>query len=112
MMNDVKVGKVTGIRLGGYRALVTMSIDQSADVPQGVIARVRRTSLLGERIIDLDIPTGLPQSAPPLVDGATIRDTQVRPDLEDLVRSGSDVLAPVGASEIATLVDEGYKGFA
>jgi hypothetical protein len=46
-----------------------------------------------------------------LRNGATISDTIVRPDLEDLVKSGSAALAPVAAGEVATLVDEGAKGF-
>lgn len=111
MMNDVKVGEVKRIRLSGNEALVTMALDPTADVPQGVIARVRRTSLLGERIIDLQIPDNQPANTPPIRNGTMISDTVVRPDLEDLVSSGNAVLAPITGSEIATLVNEGYKGF-
>ncbi|HXJ65105.1 MAG TPA: MlaD family protein [Actinomycetota bacterium] len=111
MMADVRIGKVDSITLDHDEALVTMTIDPSARVPQGVIARARRTSLLGERIIDLVVPDTLPANAPLLRDGATITDTIVRPDLEDLVKSGSAALAPVAAGEVATLVDEGAKGF-
>jgi phospholipid/cholesterol/gamma-HCH transport system substrate-binding protein len=111
MMNDVKVGEVKSIGLAGTEALVRMAIDPKADVPQGVIARVRRTSLLGERVVDLQIPENLPADAPALRNGTTITDTVVRPDLEDLVTAGNAVLAPISGSEIATLVNEGYKGF-
>jgi len=111
MMADVRIGKVDSISLDHNLALVTMSIDPSAHVPQDVVARVRRTSLLGERIIDLVVPDGLPENAPLLKDGAVIRETMVRPDLEDLVKSGTAALAPVAAGELATLVDEGAKGF-
>jgi len=111
MMADIRIGKVDSITLDHNRALVTMTIDPNAHVPEGVIARARRTSLLGERIIDLVVPDGLPESAPMLRNGATISDTIVRPDLEDLVKSGSAALAPVAAGEVATLVDEGAKGF-
>jgi virulence factor Mce-like protein len=72
---------------------------------------VRRTSLLGERIIDLVVPPGLSSSAPLLKNGDRITNTESRPDLEDLVRSGTSVLAPIAASELATLVNEGAKGF-
>jgi phospholipid/cholesterol/gamma-HCH transport system substrate-binding protein len=112
MLNDVEIGKVRAIELDGNQALVTMELDPSAKVPQGVIARVRSTSLLGERILDLAFPPGLPESAPPLRDGAMITNTTVRPELEDLVREGSEVLAPIAASEVATLVNEGAAGFA
>jgi phospholipid/cholesterol/gamma-HCH transport system substrate-binding protein len=111
MMADVRIGKVDSISLDHDLALVTMSVDPKARVPADVVARVRRTSLLGERIVDFVVPPGVPANAPLLRDGTTIRRTVVRPDLEDLVKSGSAALAPVAASEVATLVDEGAKGF-
>jgi phospholipid/cholesterol/gamma-HCH transport system substrate-binding protein len=111
MLADVTVGKVEEIELDGTQARVTMSIDSSARLPQGAIARVRRESLLGEKIIDFVIPETVPVDAPLLQDGAEILQTEVRPDLEDLVREGVNVLGPIAASEVATLVDEGAKGF-
>ena len=112
MLGDVPVGKVTGITLSrDDQALVTLTIDPKARVPRDVTARVRSTSLLGERIVDLVPQSNLPANAPLLQTGDRIQNTQVRPDLEDLVSSGSGLLAPIAASQIATLVDEGYKGF-
>jgi len=111
MMADVPVGQVKSIELAGDEARVDMSIEPSAHVPAGVMARVRRTSLLGERIVDLVVPSSVSSSAPVLRDGATIAKTESRPDLEDLVRSGTTVLQPIAAGEIATLVNEGAKGF-
>lgn len=111
MMADITIGQVTDIRLIGDQAVVTMQVDREARVPEGVEARVRRTSLLGERIVDLHLPEDLSRSATPLRDGASIDLTDTRPDLEDLVREGSDLLAPIAASEVATLVDEGAEGF-
>ena len=111
MFADVRIGTVKDIRLSGTRALVTMDLDPVADVPHGVIARVRRTSALGERIVDLIVPDDLPAGAPALKDGATIADTQVRADLENLVVEGSEIFGAIGASQIATMVDEGERGF-
>ncbi len=111
MMADVPVGHVTGIHLAGRQAVVTMSLDPAARVPAGVLARVRRTTLLGEQIVDLVVPPDLSATAPVLRTGATIARTDTRPDLEDLVNAGNAVLAPLTASEVATLVDEGAKGF-
>ena len=65
MLDDIRVGDVTGIRFAGRDALVTMSIDPSAQVPDNVIALVRRTSLLGEQIVELTVPAGAPDSARP-----------------------------------------------
>ena len=111
MMADITVGQVKSITLDHNQALVNLSIEPSAHVPVGVIARVRRTSLLGERIIDLVVPSSVSPDAALLRNGQTIGKTQSRDDLEDLVRSGTNVLAPIAASEIATLVNEGAKGF-
>ncbi|HEX9823146.1 MAG TPA: MlaD family protein [Actinomycetota bacterium] len=111
MLADVEIGSVTDISLEGTLALVEMSIDPEARVPRGVIARIRRTSVLGERIVDIVIPADLPTDASLLENGDQIELTEVREDLEDLVLEGNDVLAPIAASEVATLVDEGAIGF-
>jgi phospholipid/cholesterol/gamma-HCH transport system substrate-binding protein len=111
MLADVQIGKVTDIELDQGQALVTMNVDRSARVPAGVTARVRRTSLLGERIVDLVVPEGMPLDTPVLQDGDRIVDTESRSDLEDLVDEGNQVLAPIAAGEVATLVHEGAKGF-
>jgi phospholipid/cholesterol/gamma-HCH transport system substrate-binding protein len=108
---DVRVGQVTDIELVDGKARVTMWIDRDADVPLGVIARVRRTSVLGEKIIDLVAPEHISRSAPALKDGAFIETTEVRSDFEDLVVEGSDVFGAIGAGEIATMIDEGARGF-
>ena len=89
-----------------------MRIDPKADVPQGVTAQIGSTSLLGERIVSLVIPRGLLSAAPNLRDGAMITRTSVEAEFEDLVKQGTDLLAPIAASQVATLVDEGAKGFA
>ena len=108
---DVRVGAVKDIRLSDDRALVTMKLDTAARVPAGVVARVRRTSALGERIIDLVAPEDLPPGAPTLADGDTIARTEVRADLENVVVEGSEIFGAIGASQIATIVDEGARGF-
>ncbi|MGH2685008.1 MAG: MCE family protein [Actinomycetota bacterium] len=107
MLADVQIGKVTEIELEGTQALVTMDLDRSAEVPADVVARTRRTSLLGERIVDLVVPLGLPADAALLGEGDRIAATEVRADLEDLVSEGTDVLAPIAAGELATMINEG-----
>jgi phospholipid/cholesterol/gamma-HCH transport system substrate-binding protein len=111
MFQDISIGKVSSIDLAGNQALIEMSIDPDAHVPTNAIARVRRTSLLGERIVDLVAPEGTSSDVPDIRDGATIQNTEARPDLEDLVQSGTEVLAPIAASEVATLVNTGGEGF-
>lgn len=111
MYADISVGKVTDISLSGTQALVTMELEEDSDVPANVIARVRRTSVLGERIIDLAVPEDEQPSAAALEDGDEIGETETRADLENLVVEGNDVLGLIGASQIATMINEGARGF-
>jgi phospholipid/cholesterol/gamma-HCH transport system substrate-binding protein len=110
-MADISVGKVTGMRLEGTEAVVTLELDPEARVPADVIARVRRTSVLGERIVDLVVPEGAEDSDELLADGADISETEVRSDLEDLVDEGSEVLGAVAASDLAVMIDQSGRGF-
>lgn len=111
MLADIQVGKVTDIELQGNLALVSFEVDKEAEVPEGVTARVRRTSVLGERILDLVLPEELSANTPLLADGAHLDQTEVRSDLEDLVDEGVDVLGAIAASDLAVMIQEGGRGF-
>ncbi len=111
-MADVLIGNVTAIDLDGTgtQATLELAFDRSAGVPAEVEARIRRTSPLGEKFVELRPLTDA--ADPPLLeDGAVIERTEVVADFEDVVASGTDVFAALGASEIATLLDEGARGF-
>lgn len=111
MYADISVGKVTDISLSGTQALVTIELEKDSDVPANVIARIRRTSVLGERIIDLAVPEDEQPSVAALEDGDEIGETETRADLENLVVEGNDVLGVIGASQVATMINEGARGF-
>ena len=64
-------------------------------MPAAVEARLRRTSPLGEKFVELRPMTEDPD-APLLEDGATIERTEVVADFEDVVASGTDVFAALG----------------
>lgn len=110
-MADIQIGKVGTIRLAGQEAVVTMDLETDARVPEGVEARVRRTSVLGERIVDIVLPEDLSEDAPLLADGAHIDDTAVRTDLEDLVDEGAEVFGAISATQLAVMIEEGARGF-
>jgi phospholipid/cholesterol/gamma-HCH transport system substrate-binding protein len=110
-MSDIRVGKVSAIRLEGTEAVATLELDPEANIPADVVARVRRTSVLGERIVDLVVPEGSGTSDDLLADGSDISETEVRSDLEDLVDEGSEVLGAVAASDLAVMIDQGGRGF-
>jgi phospholipid/cholesterol/gamma-HCH transport system substrate-binding protein len=110
-MADIQVGEVVDVQLAGTEAVVTIGLEKSARVPEGVTVRVRRTSVLGERILDIVLPEDLSDSTPLLADGDHIDDTVVRSDLEDLVSEGSDLFGAISAGQLAIMIDEGGKGF-
>lgn len=109
---DVLVGSVTDIDLDetGTRAALTLEIDRAADVPADVEARLRRTTPLGEKFVEL-APLGDVDEGEALRDGTTIVRTEVVPDVEQLVASGTDLFAALSASQIAVLLDEGAEAF-
>ncbi len=58
--NDVLVGNVAKVELQGWHALVTMTIDPSAEVPANATAAIGQTSLLGTLHVELAAPPGVP----------------------------------------------------
>jgi phospholipid/cholesterol/gamma-HCH transport system substrate-binding protein len=111
-MADVEIGNVTSIDLddSGTAATLELSFDADAGVPADVEARLRRTSPLGEKFVELRPLTD--DADPPLIeDGAVIEQSEVVADFEDVVASGTDVFAALGASEIASVLQEGAEGF-
>ena len=57
-VDDVAVGTVVNIELKGYTALVTLSVRQDVKLPANAHASLRQTSLLGEKFVSLDRPSG------------------------------------------------------
>lgn len=107
-MADVPVGNVTAIKLDGDRARVTMSLEKDADVPANVVAKIDRTTVLGERYVDLSVPR---HPSGRLADGTPIRRTAVVPTVEQVIGAGSQVFGAISASDLAEMVDAGGQGF-
>ena len=105
---DVRVGSVTDIKLtDDYDAMVTMKIDEGVELPSRVTAQLRKTNVLGERFVEL-VPDH--SSGGKLESGTLITETRLVPDLEDVVRTGSDLLAAVSADKIAGAIEAGAEG--
>jgi phospholipid/cholesterol/gamma-HCH transport system substrate-binding protein len=103
---DVIIGTITAITLtDDERALVAMTIDADVMLPAQMAAWLSKTSLLGERFVDLR-PLG---TSGRLSDGATISETRIITDLEDLVGTGSEVLALVAADQLQLAVQAGAE---
>ncbi|GAA1864605.1 MlaD family protein [Actinomadura bangladeshensis] len=102
---DIRVGTVTGIALDGYRARVTMSLRKR--VPTGTTATIAKSSLLGENYVRLELPAGARlDTGPFLASGATIANTSVQPDLEQISEKVGPLLAALGGQDIATISAE------
>lgn len=89
--SDVVIGTVQKIELKGWNAAVTMCLDEGARVPADVEARVRTTSLLGEKFVDLRPRS---EGPPYLEDGAVlgVEDTGKATELEDVFAELATIL--------------------
>jgi virulence factor Mce-like protein len=107
-MSDVKVGTVTGVKLVGYRAKVTMSIENGVRIPRGTAAQIAVTSLLGENFVRLIPPPGANMSGGPfLANGQAIAQTSVQPQFEQVVGQAGPLIEAVAKGDVATIVDAG-----
>ncbi|MBE1530982.1 MCE family protein [Actinomadura algeriensis] len=108
-MSDIKVGSVVKVELvEGYRAEVTLSIEDGYRIPQGTRAEIKVTSLLGENFVDLQMPPGRTMDAGPfLADGGAIADTRVQPAFEDVVGQAGPLIKALGGDDLATVVNAG-----
>jgi phospholipid/cholesterol/gamma-HCH transport system substrate-binding protein len=105
---DVPIGLVTSIELDeDHRARVTMEVRSDTGLPARTEAALNRTSLLGERFIDLR----------PLAAGGTLRDgdhltdTRIVTDFEDVVASGDRVLSLVASDQLNAAIETGAVAF-
>ncbi len=105
---DVEVGVIDDIELtDGHRALVRMSIDPQIALPSRVTARLRKTSVLGERYIEL-VPD--PESGGAFESGTLIADTVVVPEIEEAIFAGTDVVVAITADTLAGAIQAGAEG--
>lgn len=103
---DVPIGTVTAIELTeDEMARVTMEVDADVVLSADTEAWLSKTSLLGERFVDLR-PQG---GGGALQDGDLITATRIVTDFEDLVGTGSEVLAGLSAQRLATAVQAGAE---
>lgn len=106
--SDANVGSVESIKLvtrdGQWLARVTMRLKPDTDVPQGLRAVVRSTSLLGEKFVDLQVPAN---PGPQLRSGAVIPESQTgkAPDLEEALRQLGAILASGSLQDLGTFVN-------
>jgi phospholipid/cholesterol/gamma-HCH transport system substrate-binding protein len=104
---DIRVGTVTGVRLAGYRARVTMALQDDRRVPVGTTATIAKTSLLGENYVRLNLPPGRDmRTGPFLAKGASLGQTSTQPDLEQITARLGPLLAALNGQDLATISGE------
>ena len=106
-VDDVTVGTVEEIELEGWKARVTLRLRKDVDLPANAVARVRQTSLLGEKFVELSPPLG---EAPVgrLEDGAEIpaERSARNPEVEEVFSATAALLNGGGLTEIQTIAVE------
>ncbi|GAA0412538.1 hypothetical protein Acor_16660 [Acrocarpospora corrugata] len=108
---DVRIGSVTGIRLDGYRARVTMSLRRR--IPAGTVAAVAKTSILGENYVELALPEGADLvTGPFLAQDATITRTSVEPDIEQVTEAAGPLIDALGAQDVNAVLEAASTAFA
>ncbi|WP_308249911.1 MCE family protein [Sphaerisporangium fuscum] len=112
-ISDVRVGTVTGVALDGYRAKVTMSIEDGHPIPEGTTATIAKTSILGENYVALNVPKGRGLATGPFMrSGETIADTSVRPDIEQVTAKAGPLVDALAAQDVSAILDAGATAFA
>jgi phospholipid/cholesterol/gamma-HCH transport system substrate-binding protein len=106
-VDDLSVGKVTGIELEGYAAEVTLEVREDVRLPDNATAQIRQTSLLGEKFVSLEPPV---EGASPhlLADGDVIPldRTGRNPEVEEVLGALSLILNGGGIAQAQTITQE------
>ncbi|MCH1865240.1 MCE family protein [Nocardioides sp. CFH 31398] len=109
-VDDVDVGRITDITTRDYRAFVTMEIQGDLDLPTTTFARIRQTSLLGEKFVSLDPPAGSENtvSGDVLEDGddIPIEQTGRNPEVEEVFGALSLLLNGGGIGQLEVITRE------
>jgi phospholipid/cholesterol/gamma-HCH transport system substrate-binding protein len=106
-VDDVDVGTVESIELEGWQARVTLRLKKDVDLPANAVARVRQTSLLGEKFVELSPPIGKTPTGR-LADGAEIPSERSarNPEVEEVFTATAALLSGGGLAEVQTIAVE------
>jgi phospholipid/cholesterol/gamma-HCH transport system substrate-binding protein len=107
MVDDVTVGEVTDVERVGWHARVSMRVRDDVTLPDNAVADIRQVSLLGEKYVALEAPTGTPPTGR-LGAGDTIElaATGRNPEVEEVLGALSFLLSGGGVAQIGTITEE------
>ncbi len=111
-VNDVTVGKVTGIAVEGYTASVTLALRDDVELPDNALAEIRQTSLLGEKFVSLKAPdTGVSTNRLSEGDVIGLDRSGRNPEVEEVLGAMSLLLNGGGVAQLKTISNELNKAF-
>ncbi len=106
-VGDVPVGRVREVRLGGdgWTAETVLEVNGDVVLPANAVARLRQSSLLGEKFVELAAPDGEVKNAGRLANGATITldRTNRNPEFEEIFGALSLLLNGGGIGQLQTI---------
>ncbi|WP_263249864.1 MCE family protein [Saccharopolyspora rosea] len=109
-VNDVPVGRVENIGLaaGTWQAEVTVQVNGDVKLPANAVARLRQSSLLGEKYVELADPPQPQQPIGSLADGDTIDGTRTsrNPEVEEVLGAMSMLLNGGGVAQLQDITKE------
>ncbi|QGK72447.1 MCE family protein [Allosaccharopolyspora coralli] len=109
-VNNVPVGRVDDVRLadGSWNAEVTLSVNGDVELPANAVARVRQSSLLGEKYVELAPPPEPQGGAGQLVDNdlIPIERTNRNPQVEEVLGALSLLLNGGGVGQLQNITQE------
>lgn len=107
MVNDVTVGEVIEVDRVGWHAEVIMRVRNGTVLPDNAVADIRQSSLLGEKYVALEAPSG-EQPSGELDDGDTIplSSTGRNPEVEEVLGALSFLLSGGGVGQLGTITRE------
>jgi phospholipid/cholesterol/gamma-HCH transport system substrate-binding protein len=109
-VNDVAVGRVTGIGLAadGWHAVVTMKVNGKVTLPANAYAHLEQSSLLGEKYIELSKPPSTEPATGTLRGGDVIplARTNRNPEVEEVFGALSMLLNGGGIQQLKTISTE------
>ncbi|HEX2176626.1 MAG TPA: MCE family protein [Nocardioidaceae bacterium] len=106
-VSDVTVGKIEDISVQGYTAEVELAIRGDVRLPDNAVAKIRQTSLLGEKFVSLSPPADGTATGR-LEDGEEIplERSGRNPEVEEVLGALSLLLNGGGVAQLKTITQE------
>ncbi len=109
MVDDVTVGEVTEVERVGWHARVTLRVRDDIVLPDNVVAEIRQVSLLGEKYVALEEPSGVEpvgRLGDNPDDNIGLDQTGRNPEVEEVLGALAMLLTGGGVAQLGTITKE------